>query len=209
MTDLISYPIIFSAPMVRAILREIEAPGTGKRQTRRLAWGKPTGVVTMLSNGMVATNRKPSVWQKRYERWQAGERPWIYVREATTRSGGYLQYEADGTTSNHLWRPEWKQDPRPGMHHFKEHSRICGPVTDMRLQRLQDISGADAVAEGCNAIGHDGEVQHVGGHPSYSISEFSRLWNSIHGPGAWAKNPEVVVVQFIPQLANIGSIAHG
>lgn len=220
MADLISYPIIFSAPMVRAILREIETPGTGKWQTRRLAekqvvtypgCPKSWGLGEHRGDGYTYL---PTVWQKRYERWQAGERPWLWVKETwrthtmfdavrpsdlTTRS---IHYEADG-------RLERSGKCRQSIHMPKRLSRLSLRVTDMRMEKLQDISGADAVAEGCNAIGHDGEVQHVGGHPSYSISEFSRLWNSIHGPGAWAKNPEVVVVQFIPQLANIGSIAHG
>lgn len=36
---------------------------------------------------------------------------------------------------------------------------------------------------------------------------FAELWDSIHGPGAWEANPEIVAVTFEPHLENIGSIA--
>jgi len=220
MTSLISYPAIFSAAMVRAILREIEAPDTGKWQTRRLsetfvaAANPPAG-----QEGKVGYF-KPTVWQKRYERWQAGERPWIWVRETFgtmvwhelfvgPRPPSYhTVYRAGPHPFNrdipHGWtdgQDRW----RPSIHMPKQASRICGPVTDMRREKLQDISEEDAIAEGSR---EPSLVPTIGSCWS-ERDAFAKLWESIHGPGAWEANPEVVVVQFIPQLANIGSIAHG
>lgn len=60
-------PLIVSGPMVLALLREIENPGTGKRQTRRLAW-----TVRDVNDNHV---RVPTSWQ----RVKPGD--WLWVRE--------------------------------------------------------------------------------------------------------------------------------
>jgi len=60
------------------------------------------------------------------------------------------------------------------------------------VERLEDISEADAVAEGVDFAGHTDEIMH-----DYSPDErFSMLWESINGAGSWNENPWVWVVEF-------------
>lgn len=64
-------------------------------------------------------------------------------------------------------------------------------ITDVRLERLQDISDEDAVAEGVDL----GLPEHEADQPLPTML-FERLWNSIYGEGAWDKNPWVWVISF-------------
>lgn len=72
-------------------------------------------------------------------------------------------------------------------------SRITLEVTDVRIERLQDISEKDAIAEGVDA-GHYIDKNSDHGE-SYKIG-FARLWDSINGPGSWEANPWVSVTTF-------------
>lgn len=71
-------------------------------------------------------------------------------------------------------------------------------LTDVRVQRLQDISEADAEAEGAPFEVGGNEELGVG----YSIG-FVKLWNSIHGPDAWDANPWVTAITFTVEQRNI------
>ena len=71
-------------------------------------------------------------------------------------------------------------------------------ITDVRVQRLQDISYEDAIAEGveCDEIGHyanylDRADDAVIGNWLCPQSSYSTLWNSLHGVNAWRENPWV------------------
>lgn len=68
-------------------------------------------------------------------------------------------------------------------------SRITLEVTGVRVERLQDISEADAQAEGCGST-VDYEVGFT------YVHEYAELWKSINGPGSWDANPWVWVVEF-------------
>lgn len=85
---------------------------------------------------------------------------------------------------------------RPSIHMPRLASRLTLRVADVRVERLQDISEADALAEGVEPSKED----HV---PLYSCrATFERLWDSINGkrPGcSWADSPWVWVVSFAPQ----------
>jgi hypothetical protein len=74
-------------------------------------------------------------------------------------------------------------------------SRILLEITAVRVERLQDISEADAQAEG--APFELGELERLilGAKAKYR-SGFCRLWQSINGPGSWDANPWVWVVEF-------------
>ena len=81
---------------------------------------------------------------------------------------------------------------RPSIHMPRWASRILLEITAVRVERLQDISEADAVAEGVDFAGHTDEIMH-----DYSPDErFSMLWESINGAGSWNENPWVWVVEF-------------
>ena len=76
-------------------------------------------------------------------------------------------------------------------------SRITLEITDVRVERLQDISEADAVAEGCKPIRpelvQDGLIVRPG---RSAVEEFRLVWEQIHGGGSWEKNPWVWVIEF-------------
>lgn len=75
-------------------------------------------------------------------------------------------------------------------------SRLTLEITGMRVERLQGISEADAVAEGIlrNGEGWRGATE----LPWFAspIAAFRSLWESINGAGSWDANPFVWVVEF-------------
>lgn len=77
-------------------------------------------------------------------------------------------------------------------------SRITLEVTDVRVERVQEISEADAIAEGLT----HGNAHQVGktfwypGHHEDPRAAYAELWNSINGEGSWDANPWVWVVSF-------------
>jgi hypothetical protein len=77
-------------------------------------------------------------------------------------------------------------------------SRLTLEVVSVRMERLQDISEADAKAEGIESSDDDG-VTYWGplgkGHFDPRVA-YRSLWESLHGPGSWAANPWVWVVGF-------------
>ena len=83
---------------------------------------------------------------------------------------------------------EWGRT-RSSIHMPRWASRITLEVTDVRVQRVQDISEEDAMAEGC-AGDESGLTDHG------VKNEFAVLWNNIHGPGAWERNDWVFVATF-------------
>lgn len=91
---------------------------------------------------------------------------------------------------------------RPSIHMPRWASRLTLVVTDVRIQRLQDISEADAHAEGVS----DGYVRDdiSGVCEGWSASTaFQALWRSINGPDAWGANPWVNAVSFDVHHCNI------
>ena len=77
---------------------------------------------------------------------------------------------------------------RPSIFMPRWASRILLEITAVRVERLQGISDADAMAEGCSS---DGIL-----HGDCFASVYARLWQSINGPGSWAANPWVWAVDF-------------
>lgn len=85
-------------------------------------------------------------------------------------------------------------------------SRIDLEITGVRVERLQDISGADAMAEGVRrsqrAISPDKTApcfwDYLNNCPEYrtAADSYASLWESINGPGSWDANPWVWVVEF-------------
>ena len=86
----------------------------------------------------------------------------------------------------------------------REFSRLTLTVTDVRVQRVQDISNENAIAEGIEPHGHAftgyGKQADVWMAP---YDSFASLWNSIHGPGAWDANPWVAAITFTVRKGNI------
>ncbi len=92
---------------------------------------------------------------------------------------------------------------RPSIHMPRWASRLTLIVTDVRVQRLQDISRGDAMAEGCPFAN-----MAAGPNP---CDWFADLWGEINGPEAWDANPWVAAYSFRVIRANIDSedAAHG
>lgn len=200
-------PIIFSVPMVRALMEG------RKTQTRRLAErpatvrtsttvdGVPTGLVVPDHLGGERTSL-PSTWRS----VRPGDRLW--VRETLERANGEaLGYPADGTwLPNTTW--QWQRRSVPCIHMPRWASRITLTVTDVRVQRLQEINEADAEAEGGlqlrsgRWVTAQGE-QYAGKARHSARGWFSQLWDQLHGPGAWDQNPWVVALAFSVARRNI------
>jgi hypothetical protein len=80
---------------------------------------------------------------------------------------------------------KWK----PSIYMPKEAARIFLKITNIRVERLQDISEDDAIAEGC--IQYEAETDWMTAKYGFEL-----LWESINGLGSWDKNPWVWVVEF-------------
>ncbi len=228
-------PIIFSGPMVRALL------DGRKTQTRRVLKPRP---------GMQAGWLKPEVLHAaptchlatyeghfgvQMQHPQAGKHykgididpmsplTWVrlpyalgdrlYVRESIARQEtdqgiGYQTFAADG---RNVWPlTEWyhKRPSIPSIHMPRWASRLTLTVTDVRVQRLQDISAADSIAEGvqCETCTAMQQSACHGAGCFASAQAFRDLWNSLHGPDAWAENPWVVALTFTVRHGNIDKV---
>lgn len=184
-------PILFSSSMVRAIL------DGSKTQTRR--------VVKQDREGLLDCEPHPA-WDAF---WQCvacpygkpGDRLWvretfaIVPRTAYARSDGVQQtLRPDDDHDAAIYRAGWDRSNggfrwRPSIHMPRWASRILLEIADVRVERLQDISEADAKAEGAHNHKYNGLDL------AYARA-YSDLWESINGPDSWAANPWVWVVEF-------------
>lgn len=179
-------PILFSAPMVRALL-----DGT-KTQTRRIA-SKPVrhpDLGNLYAPGALVLEREPQhVIERACPYGQPGDRLWVRETWAPMTIG--YAYGAD---------PVWNASPdgkwRPSIHMPRAACRIKLEITGLRIERLQDISEADAKAEGVTwqewCQNDDGTNEPY----EEAADAFKRLWEQINGGGSWDANPWVWVVEF-------------
>lgn len=186
-------PILFSGPMIRALL------SGAKLQTRRLAWR-----VTKRRLGG-GTYPRSTLWQK----VRPGDHLWVRETWAPTTANPNIVFKAD---SRDLCGDFWTSvadDPsgvgwKPSIHMPRWASRLTLVVTETRMQRVQDMVRCDAIAEGAqwleDAAGWTMDDKLVWGYPKEA---FSGLWNSLHGPGSWEANPEVVALTFAVHQCNI------
>jgi len=148
----------------------------------------------------------------------------LWVREtsmpAIDAGGGDFRYAADYDTAGyrrmadlHKWTP--------AIHMVRRASRLTQVVTEVRFERLQDISEADAMAEGITS-----EEVIVGAHCAggvhtevtatryfydgcaeegfeSAVDAYAALWDHLHGAGSWDKNPELVALTFTVHQVNI------
>lgn len=88
---------------------------------------------------------------------------------------------------------------RPSIHMPRWASRITLEITDVRVERLQDISEDDAKAEGVQPFRGGYWRHYQPGWTQHTLTakgSFLSLWNSINGPASWDLNPWVWVVEF-------------
>ncbi len=230
-----SRPILFSGPMVRALL-----DGT-KKQTRRVCknkvygngeWNKsindfichndylPPSALLMdyRKGGYDLTTSNLEGWGEACPYGQTGDQLW--VRETWGARFSHADFGGVALHWNDLRGPLKKYRTHqnlalyamsangqycggwiPSIHMPRWASRITLEITGVRVERLQDISEADAMAEGCTK-NHNGYFW-GGPHPESGLkqlataqSAYQDLWESINGPGSWDVNPWVWVIEF-------------
>lgn len=206
---MVDRPILFSGPMVRALL------AGRKTQTRRVLKPQPIGHVWRYGwskEGGATFSADDELLSGRIPIW-AGDRLW--VREAFSYEtldvdrSGFMPpwYWADGNPSSGDFTK-----PKPSIHMPRWASRLTLTVTDVRVERLQDISEEDALAEGVVDMGRrDGEpYSHciIPGMPEIrmehdAIPVYAQLWEHINGPGSWSANPWIVAYSFSVHHGNI------
>jgi len=171
-------PILFSAPMVRALLS-----GT-KTQTRRIISERDLAKA-VVSGGWCAPGEVPRGWlcDQVARHGRPGDRLW--VRETFCYSDGHASPKGTVCYRANLPADEatgftWK----PSIFMRRADSRITLEITEVRAQRLQDISADDAKAEG-----FDGSVFDA-------VQWYATLWDQINGAGSWASNPWVWAISF-------------
>ncbi|HBN9749073.1 TPA: hypothetical protein L3923_003537 [Pseudomonas aeruginosa] len=214
-------PILFSGPMVRAILEG------RKTVTRRVVKPQPDFLGSMvdpntpfktLDAGLHARITCPY--------GEPGDRLW--VRETWTDvnmcGAPALAYRADEDIRDLMEEPGFLDDRgafnyddprvkpypfacwyaeldqarwRPSIHMPRWASRILLEITAVRIERLQDISEKQALAEGVELEGEGVCWAGAAGTASDSpVESFRLLWELINGAGSWNANPWVWVVEF-------------
>jgi len=218
MTD---HPILFSAPMVRAIL------DGSKTQTRRVlkpqpightAWqdddtgrwwvsGHGEGGDTLLSLRYAPGDR---LWVREAwnvfalssdgdESWPVPSIPAVDPRNDPEMRRAYcLDYPVASLAGTDGGKGPW----RSSIHMPRWASRITLAVEAVRVERLHDISEGDAIAEGVTRVrdccyvirGFDYDLSGLC-HTS-AITPFGKYWTHVHGAEAWDANPWVSVTTF-------------
>lgn len=183
--------ILFSAPMVRALLN-----GT-KTQTRRIVKPQPDFVhgeiVAKFTKQDEELGRLGEVIKCPYG--QPTDILWVRETWRTVAEADSLP-PRDLTPAHRVWfdadiphQPGYGRF-RPGMFMPRWASRITLEVTAVRVERLQDISEEDAMAEGV-------AWRERAGLANYTARKLYRtLWESINGPGSWDANPHVWAISF-------------
>lgn len=214
-------PILFSAPMVRALLEGRKT--VTRRQVKKqaaldcLAAGFEPAFLALPGNADLCPYGQPGerLWVR--ETWGVishdfdehgnmidwkPDRPASAIREMRFGQGyysGHVIYRADGEAA---WagdddgggddRSAWK----PSIHMPRIASRILLEITGVRVERLQAISRRDIRAEGLECppelVSDDVSPNYRDWYPAV----WRDLWESINGAGAWDTNPWVWVVEF-------------
>lgn len=202
-------PILFSGPMVRAIL-------DGKKtQTRRVLNPQPAGPVIKAPGGQYAADLTGRCFSLPYA---PDDLLWVRESHYLTDDGDdeYAVYAADGNEAigEHLHQvaalesghpsTDWSRHKkrRPSIHMPRWASRLTLEVTGVRVQRVQEISEEDADAEGVDAV----SMADVPRQAAWSRrQDFSRLWDSLNAKRGfgWEENPWVVAITFKAHRCNV------
>lgn len=199
-------PILFSAPMIRALLA-----GT-KTQTRRVMKPQPSRVDGGVPFGDAPAwaHAEPGSMMMRCPYGKRGDRLWVRETWRGERTddgrpprdldtGSRVWFEADGAAEDGgAVNVDAKPGKlRPSMFMPRWASRITLDVTGVRVERLQDISADDAKAEGAPPSHQSiDRVSRELGYADFPRSWYAQLWEQINGPGSWDANPWVWVVSF-------------
>ena len=211
--------ILFSAPMVRAILegrKTVTRRALNAQALKNIGYGVRLGECHELpAEGPLHPN-SVDYYNDFCPFGHPGDRLWVretwYCDHFEVMRGPYLKpddldigealddgtlvYAADGLTPYEADQPIWK----PSIHMPRWASRILLEITDVRVERLQDITEERAKTEGVRLYTDHAELGdwwHVEGIETYSADprkSFELLWSSVGGD--WQSNPWVWVVEF-------------
>lgn len=197
-------PILFSGPMVQAIL------AGRKTQTRRIVNPQPSpcGLRKLRPSDISGSGLNPLKWYGADPFTEAVDCPYgspgdrLWVRETwcawDTAQEDVECDEVEGNAARLAemgltrWHITYKADPRrhasrwrPSIFMPRWASRITLEIVAVRVERLQDISNEDCFAEGLPADSEKG-----------NRTWYGDLWETINGKGSWDLNPWVWVVEF-------------
>jgi len=198
-------PILFKAEMVNAIIEG------RKTQTRRILKGSAE-FKGPYNSAYIEQYKNDRGWKRICPHGKPGDRLWIRETHAFDKQLDYLKasqlskYEPVFYHANTMVRTVAcsmieKGRTRPSIFMPRWASRIQLEITDIRVERLNDISEED-----CDAEGFGGDFPHVvmptldpgdWSDGQKSLPECYRdIWESINGPGSWDSNPFVWVISF-------------
>lgn len=190
-------PILFSEKMVRAIL-------AGKKsQTRRIVNPQPHAgiresvfVKSGIEDGHGREIKSPYgyigdiLWVR--ESWQAQNTSGLWWHEVPRNDRPLWNWAFTNPVEPAFesMPPRWI----PSIHMPRMACRIELEITELRIERLNNISEGDAIAEGCQAWIENGQATDT------AISDYAHLWNEINLERgySWESNPFVWVVSFQP-----------
>ena len=221
LSDAVFRPMLFSTPMVQAILKD------KKTQTRRIIklrdksmpdetsisygidFDKDSEMIQGKPDKVMDFSKTFPYWQEQKSKFNIGDIIWC--RETFAVKGQRIFYKADNDSFENaglkgLYDFVWK----PSLFMPKDVCRLFLQITDIRIEQLQDISEDDAIAEGLETsivkskifqtyLGYKNYyVQDAEDEPYYRnpIDSYKSLWMSINGSESWQQNPFVWVYSF-------------
>lgn len=187
-------PIIFSTPLVQAILQG------RKTMTRRVVKPQPTSIIDARKSPNVAFALSAE-FEVNGSRTiicpygQIGDRLWVRetFMDGPNYHNGMEKYVYKASASNQFIE-EWPKCWTPSIHMPRTASRILLEITNVRVERVQDITEDDAIREGAEMALFEAV------NPDFSTNSykngFMKIWTSIYGNESWNTNPWVWVVEF-------------
>ncbi len=189
-------PILFRGDMVRAIL------AGRKTVTRRVVKSMCNADILDDTKFFVSPRSGAVYWDGIDRKLLMDGKPVIspycigdilYARETWTQDGGVYRYKAGFYDQNRKWRPS--------IHMPLAAARIFLRVTDVRVERVQDVTEDEARAEGCYTYRDFFNGVNSGSFYPTARDAFANLWDSTIKPAdralyGWAANPWVWVIAF-------------
>jgi hypothetical protein len=194
-------PILFSTAMVQAILEG------RKTQTRRIVKPQTKSIFPDKKDRMPKAFWTGMEWVK--PPYQPGDILWVretwgHIAFENHKAGGYDEWFIYKASRNCELPDDFKW--RPSIFMPREAARIFLRVTNVRVERLQDITKEDAIAEGLN-IGTVDNEKYAKNNAyrllanNLPVAMFADLWDSLNAKRGygWEKNPWVWVIEFEKQ----------
>jgi len=217
MNEIKDKPIVFNGTNVRALLEN------RKTQTRRVIKPQPSEPEMLLSKLLSTTGTSQHIGKYRWVKMNKNQSeiikedkkffnlPYVlgqklWVKETQWRNGGYVATD----------KPTIENDGKiPSIFMRRDQSRILLQIKELRVERVQEITDDDALAEGIEEYHGIVGVSGAGGSHSeingarydsgtgefeheYPTDAFEELWNSIHKNTefSWACDPFILAITF-------------